>query len=143
MSRLSGLTANVDRRGSCSPRGAPVVACGAVTGEAGGGAAGSWGLLAMYVAPLGDGEVAIGVGGSGGLTTARPSRERFAATRGASLSASTRTRLGYVRRAATETGTPRSESIAATAVQLYPFERSDRIWGDSVRIACCLLTSVA
>ena len=77
---------------------------------------GACGLLAGIAARSSDDDGTIG--GSAGWATARASRERLVAVRGFSLAASSRARRKYVRKAATETGTPCSESIAATAVQL-------------------------
>ena len=116
MSSVSGGTTNVDRRGSGSRRGAAEVACCAGRADAG-AAPGGCCLFAVDASRVCAGEDTID-GGCGARVTARPSRERFAVVRGVSFAVSSRTRRRYVRRAATETGTPRSESIEATAVQL-------------------------
>jgi hypothetical protein len=117
MSFVSGRTTNVGRPASCSRRGAAELA-GCALMAADGAAPDDWGLLTAKTSRFGDGDGRVGNDSGGGAARARPSRERFAVVRGASLAASSRTRRRYVRRAATETGTPRSESIAATAVQL-------------------------
>ena len=141
-SSVSGLTANMGRPSSGSGRGDKGDARGAATVDAC-GATGGTGLLAGGVPLFCDGEGAMGGSRSAAGASVRTSRERFVWARGFSSAASSRTRLRYVRRAATETGRPRSESIAATAVQLYPLDRSARIWGASARTVCCLLSSFA
>jgi hypothetical protein len=120
MSFVSGRTANADRRGSCSRRVPGADAFCPATADAA-AAAGSSGFLTAGVSRACKGRCASADGRCACADSARTSRRRFACVRGFSFAASSRTRRRYVRKAATETGRPRSESIAATAVQLYPF----------------------